>query len=373
MQLLDPVSLAIALVAAVVAVAIGYVQWPRPPTLDGERWFKLTLCTLLRGRLDAAGATADAWEREVVRIVPYHPAGRLPERKWSNPVAAAVPGIALPGEHALLEALAREPDPARRIAVMYDTDEAGLAARFSDPSDLGEAYDYRQLGPGASWDALAAWGAGDRTFADAALRSLGARWVTVAGRADRLAGPSVLDAIAAEVPDTVAIRRGDDVSAAIRAVVTGPGVRLVLVAEEAAAIELLRLLADAADLRDQVVAVVAIGGVIAGRPDEDGPLGETACRDWLAAHLNQVDLDTDVVRRTPYFAVQWLDRASWPPGARGLPLQASRFPPPEAVSGVPDTIETVDLGPLPSDRDLPVELVARALVAVVCGWVRSRR
>ncbi|MEZ4242105.1 MAG: hypothetical protein R3F59_39310, partial [Myxococcota bacterium] len=132
-------------------------------------------------------------------------------------------------------------------------------------------------------------------------------------------------------------------------------------------------LADAADLRDQVVAVLSIGGVIGGRTDEEGPLGEAARRDWLGAHFNQLDLDTEVVRMTPYFAVQWLARGVWPPGAEGLPLQASRFPDPATEATLVETIEVVDLGPLPADRPLPLDLVARALVAVVLGWVRSRR
>ena len=99
--------------------------------------------------------------------------------------------------------------------------------------------------------------------------------------------------------------------------------------------------------------MVSIGGVIGGIPDEAGPYGESACRDWLAAHFGHRDLDTDVVRRTPYFALQWLDRGAWPPGVPGLPLQASRFPEPHADGATAETVESVDLGPLWVDRAPP--------------------
>jgi hypothetical protein len=381
--LTDPLSLGIAAVAGVVALVIAWLQWPRPPALDGEAWFKLSLCTLIRGRMDAEGASAAAWEREVVRVVPYHPAGRLPERKLSNPAAAVLPGVALEGELALIEALARLQDPVSRATLLFDEDESGRAARFRDPDELGPSYRYERLGPGASWDALADWGRGERGFVEAAVRAVPARWVLLEGRPGRLVGPSVLDALASELAGVgpphdrsgvVRVPWGDDsAEAAIRAAITEDDQRLVLVAEEAGVARALEALVDAADLRDQVAAVVSVGGVIGGRTDESGPLGEVARRDWLGAHFNHLDLDTEVVRMTPYFAVQWLDRAAWPPGAAGLPLQASRFPAPAADRTLVETVEVVDLGPLPSDRPIPVDLVARALIAVVLGWVRSRR
>jgi hypothetical protein len=146
---------------------------------------------------------------------------------------------------------------------------------------------------------------------------------------------------------------------------------VVVVGEEAGVASVLRVLAGNADLRDQVVAVASVGGVVGGRTDEEGLFGEAARRDWLAAHFTQTGLDTDVVRLTPYLAMQWLDRAAWPPGVPGLPLQNARFPEPGAEGATATTIEAVDLGPLPPDA--PADLVARALIAVVAGWVATRR
>ena len=142
--------------------------------------------------------------------------------------------------------------------------------------------------------------------------------------------------------------------------------------EEAGTASLLRLMAEDMALREQVSAVVSVGGVIRGRSDERGPLGEAACRDWLDAWFGQNTLDTDVVRLTPYFALQWLDRSTWPPGVPGLPLEASRFPPPHTRAATATTLEVVDLGPLPADPELPVALVARALIAVVSAWIVHR-
>jgi hypothetical protein len=312
--------------------------------------------------------------------VPYHPAGRLPERKVSNPVAAVLPGAALPGELGLLERLARVPDAPQRLRLLYDEDEAGIDARLEDPVELGPAYDPREaLGNDASWDALAAWGCGEGGFA-AALRerlssTLKTRWVLVEGRQDHLGGPSLLDAIAAEVPDEARLPWGglDDLGDRLAALVDGVEDRLVLVAEEAGVTAALRGLVARADVRDQVVAVVSIGGVIGGRTDEQGELSEAACADWMGQWFAQRHLDTDVVRLTPYFAMQWLDREAWPPGVPGQPLQHARFPEPDDEQASAEIVEVVDLGPLPADEDLPVVLVARALVTVVSCWLASRR
>jgi hypothetical protein len=376
--LTDPVSLGLAALAAALAAGVTWVQLPRTPHLEGERWFKLTLATLLRGKVEQQRGEAADWEREVRELVPYHPAGRWPERKISNPVAHALPSAALPGEHALLEALAARSEPAARWAWLYDEDPAGLDARYSDPAELGPEYDWSELGQGASWDTLAAWGTGDTTFRTALLRAVPARYVLFEGRPDKRAGPSVLDAMVSELEaagqPAVRVPWGQTAQASeqVRGVCPQLSDRAVLVAEEAAVIELLRVLQQDAELRDRVSAVVSVGGVIGGRTDEPGPYGEATCQDWLGAHFTQNELDTELVRLTPYMAVQWLDRRAWPPGVPGLPLAHSRFPEPR--SDVPiDTIESVDLGPLPADRPVPVELVARALLAVVGGWVHSRR
>lgn len=370
-MLIDPVSLVLAALAGVVALAIGWLQFPRPPALDGERWFKVALATTLRGALEPRGV--EVWEEAVIRQIPYHPAGRFPERKLSNPVAAALPGAALPGEIALLEALARRSDPEERLRYLYEEDVEGVDARLTDPVDLGEDYAFGAFGPEGTWESLAAAGAGDERFVAAARRSVAARWVLVEGRLERRVGPPVLDALARLLPDATRIPFGAELSAILEPLLPQVSDRVVLVAEEAAVTDVLHLLVEDLGLREHVLAVVSLGGVIGGRTDEDGPYGEAKCQDWLGAHFRQTELDTDVVRLTPYFALQWLTHGVWPPGVPGLPLQASRFPEPDATDAPVITVEAVDLGLLPTDRDLPADAVARALIAVVCGWVASRR
>ena len=239
----DPLTLGITVVAGAVALALGWSELPRPPALDGERWFKVALATLLRGRMDAAKATPDEWEATVLAAVPYHPAGRLPERKISNPVAAQLPGVALEGELALVEALAKRTEPAQRWTWMYDEDPLGIDARLADPADLGADYAFGRLGPDASWDTLATW---DPKFAAAAQRGL--TWVLLDGRPERRVGPPVLDALQAELGAT---RIAQVDPAGLKALVVDPTTRLAVIAEGTAVTDLLRILVDDSALRDQ--------------------------------------------------------------------------------------------------------------------------
>lgn len=365
-------------VAGVLSLGILWVQWPRPPEFDGERWFKTLLVALLQGRVEARGGDADDFDEQVIRFVPYHPAGRLPERKITSP-GLAITGPALDGERALCEALAALPTHEARWVRLYDDDEVGLAARLSDPVDLGELYDPATvMGPDAGWDAVAAWG-GDPDNEEAVSiraaleRVLGVRWVLVSGQPGP---PSVLDALAGEVGErAVRIdgRAGAKSVADELDALLDDATPLVLVGEERGLTWVLGALPDNALLRERTLAVVSVGGVIGGRTDEsEGPLAPPTRRDWLQAHFRTKSLETDVVRLTPYFAVQWLDRSVEEPGIEGLTLAAMRFPEPEHDASA-KTIEVVDLGPLPADPELPTDLVARALVTCVTAWVASRR
>jgi hypothetical protein len=319
--LTDPLSLALTVAAALVAAGIAWVQWPRPPALDGERWFKVTLATLLRGRVEAEGGDADQWERTVVRLV--------------------------------------------------------SDAFLDDPDELGPVYDPQTyFGPGFGWDAVARDANADALRA-ALGRVLPARWILVEGRSDRSTGPTVLPSLLAVLPDALVVPFGDGAPEALDAIATAAapdtGDRLVLAGEEAGVARIMRVLHANAELRDKVAAVLSIGGVIGGRYDEDGPYGRAASAEWLSASFVQRELETDVVRLTPWLAVQWRDPDVQPPGLRGLPVEAQRFPTPDPEGATAQTMEVVDLGPLPVDPALDPALVARALVTVTTLWVASRR
>jgi len=366
----EPLTLIIAGVALGVALLAGWLSVPTPPDLDGERWFKVLLATLLRGAVEREGGDAVAWEERVLRFVPYHPAGRLPERKVADPAAWAPPGLSVEGEIGLVEALSRLDTVPARWERLYG-DEISVEARLVDPRDLGEAYDPATwLGPGASWDDVADWGAGDsHAFADVLHRRLRAIWVLLEGP-DR-ALPPVLPALGGLVgaqatrvpfvsaPVEEAVER---LCATLEAAAPDPGDRLVIVGEAEAVPLALRALVRIPLVRDRMLAFVSVGGVVRGRPGDTGPLGEAAQEDWLGHWFTPEHLDTEVNRATPYLHLGWFDPACVPPGIPGLPVAATRLPPVE--DGPLSRLLLVDLGVLPADPALPAEQVARGLLAV---------
>lgn len=367
----DPLTLTVAGAALGVAALACWYSLPNPPDLDGERWFKVILATLLRGQVERETGEAKDWEARVLRFVPYHPGGRFPEQKVSDPAHYRPPGLSVPGELALVEALARIDDPVGRWKRMYDEDAAAVEARLQDPAELGDAYDpARHLGPGGSWDDLADWGAGDAVaFREALVRRLPARWVLVDGAGAR---PALLEGLAGELGD-LAVRipepegPPDEAAVALRAAMERPledlSDRLVVVATGSAVHLVLRALVEAPGLRDRLLAVVSVGGIVMGR---DGELAE-----WMDRWFNAAELDTEMNRVTPYLHLTWVDRETEPPGIPGLPIAATRFPRPEA--GALSSIEVVDLGLLPADPELPLDQVARALWALTTLWVYTRR
>jgi hypothetical protein len=378
----DPLTLGVAAAALGLSLSAGWLMLPRAPRLDGERWFKVMLATVLLGEIEARGGKDAAWLEAVIRFVPYHPAGREPEGKVRGPATWRPPGAWLEGEQALMEALTAEPDAQARFKRMYDLDERGIEARTADPHDLGPEYDPgRLLGPGGGWSELMAWGAGDERFAEALRRKLPVTWALVPGHPDRPSGPDVLGAILGLLGDSTApiSWSGEDAEQAAVAVrdelqtlVPISANRVIVVAAADGVHVVLRALQGDPGLRDRVAAVVSVGGVVTGWPDDPGPFGADAVGTWMAQHYTQRELDTEVIRLTPYLALQWLDRAQVPPGALdGVPLQVRRFHEPDHAR-VERAVEPVDLGPLPVDPELPLERVAQALVAVVACWVLSR-
>jgi len=367
----DPVNLALASTAAVVALAAGWLRRRRDPPLDGERWFKLTLATLARGTIEAGGGDADAWEALVLRTIPYHPAGRMPELKVANP-AAEPPGKLREGEAGLLAQLRTTDDRTERWAILYDRDEHAVRARLEDPFELGPEYHPSRVVPGTDWDTLASWGAGDAELHTPLVDNAGATWVWVKGDEPPRLGPH----LAALVPGLVTVpsRPASQLTERMAELLDQPERRLVMFGEGDALPALLQLLADHAGLRDRVQAVVSAGGVIGGRTDHaEGPLSEATRSDWMQRWFGQQHLDTAEVRLTPYISMQWLDRDAWPPGTAGLPLQHQRFGEPAEQGAQHITLESVDLGPLPHRDGLDDRLVAKALLFVVSAWVVARR
>lgn len=409
----DPLVLMIAWAALAVALLAGWFAVPRPPKLEGERWFK----AMLDERLRSIGVA----EGERRRWVPYHPAGRLIERKLAHPGLAAIDGAPLEGEQALVQAWAALPTVAARHASwVTGGDRTGLA-----PAALGPEHDpSRWLGPGHGWGRLAD-GVGAAAVVEAAEARQDARWVWVDGggspalapRAARFAtvvpwwwglqadgfgaalaawGEALRGLRGAEVMWTsweavrqVAERLGeaqvalaaDGVRRRLWAAVEGaPASRRLLVGADGVGTTLvLRALVADMDLRDRVVAVLSVGGWIGGLPDLPGPCGEGRCKDWLDAWFRHELLDTEVIRQIPYLSVQWLDGAESPPGAGGLPVGAARFPEPQFVGGrflqpkEAPTVEVVDLGALSPDPALPLDEVLTALRLVSALWSLSRR
>jgi len=376
----DAPTIFVALIALWLAIAAGALYWPRPPALDGERWFKVSLATVLRGQVEAVHGDVAAWESLVRRFVPYNPAGRMPELKVANP-ALVIPANWLPGERALHQQLSRTSAVTDRWNIIY-ADPAGVEARLVDPADLGVEYDPGSLcGRDCGWDQLAEWGAGSTSFRRALLDRVGAKWVLIRGADATSVAAQVLDRAAVEVggfahtidwpelESEAAVRR---VAAAISALIDSWQDRVVLLCESEGTALAIRALAQDGALRDPVLAVVSIGGVIGGRVGLSGQLGERACEDWLGAWFTYGRLDSESVRLTPYMSVQLVDLSCRQVGLPGLPLANQRFPDPRD-DGTLQTLESVDLGPLVVTPDLPLDQVARALIAVTGCWVLNRR
>lgn len=354
----DPITVTVASLTAGLAASIAFLMRPRVPELDGERWFKVMLTALVTGRSDASELSDEDWVVAVLAAVPYHPAGRFPEKKVHRLGLAGLPA-ALPGERALIEKLASLETLEERWAWMYDQDELALGARMDDPAMLGKAYDPSTvLGPAATWKALVGWTKGESTDFPQALARKELTWVLVGEDGE---APAVLEALDELVPKTVRIRAADAFATEMLPYSEDVSIRFVVVATGTAIQHVLAAMVDMPGLRDRTLAVLSVGGVIGG-PERV---------DWMEAHFTHHELDTEVARSTAYLALQWLDRTADPPGAFGLPLAHARFPPARVEAMTEEKVQVVDLGPLPGDSDPP--LVAQGLWAFVTAWVETHR
>jgi len=333
-------------IAAVLLAAWAvYRTLPRPPRLDWERLLKVSLSTVLRGALEAEDKDFEDWQAAVSDLVPYHPAGRDPEAKLRQPDPAALPTPALDGERALVEALAALPDPPARWKRLYADPNQIELSLLIDPASLGD--DYRAeafFGADVSWEDVAAW-------SDAARAGLQRRLshVIVAG------GP--LAVTLAEQAGLRSLATLDE--GALEAGRAQASDRLVLVLEGDAVLPALQRLHDDAQLRDWVLAVIAVGGDICE---------SEAAAAWVAAHFNHDELDTELNRSTPYAALPVVD----PADLGAVDWSGQRWPvPPELPSGRAP-IQAVDLGPVPpqwlGSDERRVQL-SRALWVVIAGWL----
>lgn len=347
----DPASLLLTAAAAVVALLAGWLSLPSAPELEGERWFKLVLATLLRGVVEAEEGDIDAWEARVCAAVPYHPAFPQLDRAIVLPEAIVRSG-SHESERESLEALSALSSPAERLDYLLNRDHTARVARLSDPQALGSAYDpARLLGRGIGWDGVADWVKGDRAIPEAMSRVLPAVIATVG---EDGTAPPVLAALQGLGATSVALAAG--LEASLSDLVPQAGDRLIVVAAGEGAGAVLRALADSAGLRDRVLAVVCIGGALLG-----GVEGREARHDWMQAHFTDARMDLEAHRRLLCLSAQWIDPTQPEAPVAGLLPEEARFPAPRRDGPGDEVLHVVDLGLLPASEALDPSLVARAL------------
>jgi hypothetical protein len=326
----DPLVLSVTAFALVIAVWAAILHRPPSPGLDAARLFAAAEATLLRGRAESRGETAEQWESAVQRYVLF------------------------------------EGPPSGDV-------------RLQDPAELGPKVDpERLLGGEASWDSLAAWGADSGPMAQLLTTRVGVRWLLIRGQ--RRIGPDLLAALALELGPrhSAMVLHGDTFSAGREGVARflegvhheSPSSRHVIVAEAEAIGPTLEALLENPSLRDAVLAVVSVGGFIRGLPHDTGEAGRTTRGAWLAEHFGHASLDTEVSRPTLYASLRW-GLPSGEPGSE-LPDDTMRFPDPVDAPG-PSRMEPVDLGAVPVLPDLPLPIIARALEATVELWIAAHR
>ena len=126
----------------------------------------------------------------------------------------------------------------------------------------------------------------------------------------------------------------------------------MLLAKGSQVLPLLQALHGSPALRDRVLVVVSLGGTF------------DAEADWLNNHFQHLEFDTELNRRTVYFAVSNVNRDTMNLVDQGLPTPAV---PPSGWT----PIESIDLGLLPIDEQDP-ELFARALWVLLCFCLSTR-
>jgi hypothetical protein len=124
-----------------------------------------------------------------------------------------------------------------------------------------------------------------------------------------------------------------------------PSERLVLVLHGGSDLLLWKALRTAPVLRDRVVALILIG--IDTRSDPERST-------WMAQHFRHENFDPELQRTTPCFWVRDVD-----PDEPQVHLPHNSLPaPPPPANGERETVEMIDLGPLPLARQDPRDIAA---------------
>ena len=318
----------------------GAAAWwtiPRPVALDWELHWKVTLSTLLRGRVEAADGKLEDWLALGAPLLWFHAGGRELEQKLAAPDAYEIPVPARPGERALVEALVKADDP---IAALWEASDPCL---YDDPAALGPEFaPSRALGPQVDWEHIAAW---KPEVGEALRRRHEHTRVAVLGR------PGLAAAVCEVLGDEKAVAVEGDLEEGLGALAPGLADRLIVFVAGEAIGPLLDLLADAPALRDRLRAVVGLGVSLGDR------------QAWLAVHWTHERFDTEISRATPWFHLAWVVDGVEPIGEPGTPLAETRFP----EVPVPPTgrvaLEPIDLGVLRgASSATDDELLARALL-----------
>lgn len=346
------------LAALGLAVAAVWLSIPRPPALAWERLWKVGLAVITAGEVERSLGSTDArareeWASRVLGAIPWHPAGRLAERKLADPRLEEIPVPALEGERALVEELAALPDARARFQRLYVDDPRAREELLGDPAALGQDHDPAALlGPSASWDEVAAW---SPALQELLARRLEDVVLVVAGLPPELSAAlkaavpglrlRVLELLPADPTSAAAV---DHLLVQVEAALRADSDRVLLVGQGAALQALLAAMAGGAGLRDRCLAVLSLGGEL------QAP-GFSA---WLDEHFTHDGFDTELRRATPFMAVVDVDPAD--PLAR--PWRQQRFPQPPDTPQGHAPIQAQDLGPLHLSGIEPVVLARGILL-----------